>query len=87
MKIDKYYHLYGRKLGVIFEEILNPVRRGWWEEVKVMPEAYDIAGVKTWASMLRCSNCGFTTVAIEGGLAQYNYCPNCGARMEEKDEY
>lgn len=60
----------------------EPVRRGEWEEVEVMPEAYDIAGVKTWASRLRCSNCGFTTVAIEGGLAQYNYCPYCGAKME-----
>ncbi len=56
-------------------------KKGKWEEIEVIPEAYDIAGVKTWASKMRCNQCGFTTFAIEGKFAQYNYCPNCGAQM------
>ena len=55
--------------------------KGEWEEIEVIPEAYDIAGVKTWASKMRCNQCGFTTSAIEGRFAQYNFCPNCGADM------
>ena len=56
-------------------------KMGEWEEIEVIPQAYDIAGVKTWASKMRCNQCGFTTFAIEGKFAQYNYCPNCGAQM------
>lgn len=54
---------------------------GEWEEIEVIPEAYDIAGVKTWASKMRCNQCGFITFAIEGKFAQYDFCPNCGADM------
>lgn len=56
-------------------------KKGEWEEIEVIPEAYDIAGVKTWASMMRCNQCGFTTFAIEGHFAQYDFCPSCGADM------
>lgn len=55
--------------------------KGEWEEIDVIPKAYDIAGVKTWASKMRCNQCGFTTFAIEGHFAQYNFCPRCGADM------
>lgn len=62
--------------------IAQPERKkGEWEEIEVIPEAYDIAGVKTWASMMRCNQCGFTTFAIEGHFAQYDFCPSCGADM------
>lgn len=30
----------------------------------------------------QCSKCGFIHKFIDGHTAQYNYCPNCGARME-----
>lgn len=58
---------------------VQPRKKGKWEEIEVIPEAYDIAGVKTWASKMRCNQCGFTTFAIEGGFAQYYFCPNCGS--------
>lgn len=29
----------------------------------------------------RCSECGFS-----GGTGKWNFCPNCGARMEESEE-
>ena len=33
------------------------------------------------SSMVTCSVCG-----VVGWNRYYNYCPNCGAQMEEKDE-
>lgn len=58
--------------------------RGEWIEVEVFPESYNIEGVKTWSSEMQCDQCGFRHTAIEGHMAQYNFCPNCGARMEVK---
>ena len=45
--------------------------------------AYDLYGVKTWAVKYKCSKCGFVHRAIEAHMC-YNYCPMCGARMDEK---
>ena len=52
-----------------------------WEEIEIIQDAYDITGVKSWASKMMCLRCGFTTTAIEGHFAHYNFCPNCGAKM------
>jgi rubrerythrin len=62
---------------------VRPVVRGEWEETAIIPDAYDICGVITWASKIRCKKCGFTTYAIEGGFSQYNFCPSCGADNRE----
>lgn len=59
-------------------------KRGEWEEIEVIADAYDISGVKTWASKMKCDQCGFTTIAIEGRFSQYNFCPNCGADMRNE---
>lgn len=59
---------------------------GQWEEIRVMPEAYDITGEKTWASVMRCNKCGFEAFAIEGHFAQYHFCPNCGSDMRGGNE-
>lgn len=61
-------------------------RTGEWLEVEVLPEVYDIEGVKTWGSEMQCDQCGFRHTAIEGHMAQYNFCPNCGADMRENGE-
>lgn len=58
-------------------------KTGKWEEIRVMPEAYDITGEKTWASVMCCNKCGFEAFAIEGHFSQYHFCPNCGADMRE----
>ena len=55
---------------------------GEWIEVEVFPEVYDIEGVKTWGSEMQCDQCGFRHTAIEGHMAQYNFCPHCGAKMD-----
>lgn len=72
MKIDKYYHLYSKKLKVVFEEIPNPVRRGWWIE----------KDEDQWV----CSFCGARNCyAYVGHTLQDKYCPNCGAKMEGEE--
>lgn len=75
MKIDKYYHLYGRKSDVVFEEIPNPVRHGRWEVID--DTEFRVTG---WY----CSLCNYQ---ISDRYGKYNYCPNCGADMRgEQDE-
>lgn len=32
-----------------------------------------------------CSNCSFSHLFIGGHTAQYNFCPNCGASMRERE--
>lgn len=83
---DDCFKLSGKIRKKWADEIIKAVlaaqpeqKKGEWEEIEVIPEAYDIAGVKTWASKMRCNQCGFTTFAIEGRFAQYNFCPNCGS--------
>lgn len=63
---------------------LQEQKVGEWEEIKVISNAYDVAGVKTWVSLMGCNKCDFRTFAIEGHFAQYNYCPSCGAKMIER---
>lgn len=51
-----------------------------WVEVAVT-DGYDKDGIKTLISVMQCDQCGFIVNAVEGHMAQYNYCPNCGADM------
>ena len=55
-------------------------KKGKWVEVAVT-DGYDKDGIKTWISVMQCDQCGFIVNAVEGHMAQYNYCPNCGADM------
>lgn len=59
----------------------EPVKHGRWIKLETC-EAYDIAGVKTWALKVRCSECGFVHKAIEAH-GYYDYCPKCGTKMNE----
>lgn len=54
---------------------------GEWVEVVKRTEQYDKEGRKSWAVIYQCPNCGFVLNAIENHITQYNYCPNCGAKM------
>ena len=56
---------------------------GKWEIIqKHRKDTYDISGVKTWATVARCSACGFTHHFIENHMC-YSFCPSCGTKMEE----
>ena len=59
-------------LGMIYEmpaADVSPVRHGRWlqKKHKIFGNAYDYV----------CSECG-----CDYALAEYNYCPNCGAKMD-----
>lgn len=58
-----------------------PVRHGMWVDVDRM-QMHDLHGVLTWGNSFKCTECQFKTFAVEGHMAQYRYCPNCGARMD-----
>lgn len=51
------------------------VHRGKWI-VQKSPDRYH-------AGLMKCSVCGYDDVVETD---EYNYCPNCGAKMEENDE-
>ena len=59
---------------------------GHWITKEGKEQGYDIAGVKTWYKQIMCSECGFIKIAIEGHTKQYNFCPNCGTKMQEVEE-
>lgn len=50
------------------------VRHGRWIEYTkvIIPEPYN-----KWEQAWKCSECGF-----DDGFVAYNYCPNCGAKMD-----
>ena len=68
-------------LKVIDNYGYNYPTKGEWVEVVKRTEQYDREGRKSWAVIYQCPNCGFVLNAIENHTAQYNYCPNCGAKM------
>lgn len=83
MNIDKYFHLYGRKDDVVFEEIPAPEQRktGKWIERKHGYWSFvnDKGERDGWIPSYECSECG------SGGWRNpevMNFCPNCGAKME-----
>lgn len=52
----------------------EPVVHGCWIEYTkvIIPEPYN-----KWEQAWKCSECGF-----DDGFVAYNFCPNCGARMD-----
>ena len=75
---------YAEALDQIIELLsvdVAPVRHGMWVDVDRM-QMHDLHGVLTWGNSFMCTECNFKTFAVEGHMSQYNYCPNCGARMD-----
>ena len=56
-----------------------PVRHGKWTEVQKENIWGDIIPV------FECSLCGKYTFGTKGITEKSNYCPNCGARMNEEE--
>lgn len=62
-----------------------PVRRGRWEEVDwVEPDGHGFGTIRTPKAGLQCSQC--SNVFKKELLWKENYCPNCGARMDGKED-
>ena len=78
MKIDKWYHLYGRKDDIVFEEVEKPERKSgeWVPQDHNKRTGYVTTTVYYYP---KCSECGHT------GNYGMNFCPNCGAKMENAE--
>ena len=75
---------YGIELKKIPSADVAPVRHGRWIVGDSLP-MHDIAGNLSWGNWYTCNQCEFKTYAIERHITQYNYCPNCGARMDGEE--
>lgn len=60
-----------------------PVRRAEWVE-EIEPNVVTVSGrdVHLW----RCSACGFSWANKHDVMSYYKYCPNCGAKMDAKED-
>jgi hypothetical protein len=68
-------HRYSKVIKDTVAEIRQELKTGHWVGIDEYPhEDYE------------CDNCGFIHTFIDGHTAQYNYCPNCGAKMVEPQE-
>lgn len=58
-----------------------PVVRGWWEHVDSSYWRWTPSGgVPVSHVTYRCGRCG------RGTVVKTSYCPNCGAKMDEKED-
>lgn len=57
---------------------VEPVKHGHWVEVQRIHETDHTA-------ICECSLCG-DTVWVYDGQRAWNYCPNCGAKMDEVED-
>ena len=61
------------------------VRHGQWEQVEVVHDRKD-AKIQDW-QQAKCSVCGrWQTTPFMYYLKLDNYCPHCGAKMDEEEE-
>ena len=69
---------------------IEPKRGEWIEinkEVISIPIKWSEADKRKpiYKVKFRCSECGFQKSFIDWHTAQYNFCPNCGADMRERE--
>jgi len=76
---------YEEALCMAIKALEQEPKTGHWVRHTKIENVYDIKGVKTWGIKCQCDKCDFTTIVIED-FGYYNYCPNCGARMESEDK-
>ena len=66
-----------------FEKILDDRRKkAFWELI----ESYTDVNLDVHKDRCRCTYCGFVHEFIDYHFGQYNYCPGCGAVMDEVKE-
>lgn len=59
-----------------------PIRHGRWM-VSGTIKMFDQMGEIADCNYYTCTCCGFKKLIFDGHDSQYNYCPNCGAKMDE----
>lgn len=75
-----------QKFFVGFDGKITPLpiqKHGYWVPIK-SPTGVEYGGIKEYTVReVMCSECGFTD---DVSACIYTYCPECGAKMEGKDE-
>ena len=67
-------------------ESLGKTVCGEWEECEIVQERGDEPIIDEWQSA-RCSVCGkYHTTPYMYYFDHFNYCPNCGAKMERRED-
>lgn len=75
----------------------NHINHQIWQEIKDLPSVKQEPKTGHWINrhiianktfdMIVCSECGEEfSFDAETGISEYNYCPNCGAKMVEPQE-
>lgn len=72
------YDILCKELDRVPAADVAPVVHGRWIEYTkvIIPEPYN-----KWEQAWKCSECGFND-----GFVAYNFCPNCGARMDGEND-
>lgn len=77
MKIDKWFHLYGRKDDIVFEEVPFEKLPSAQQKGKWLDRTDDGRIVYPWWASCECSQCE------NEGYKAWEFCPNCGADMRD----
>lgn len=77
-QVNELVHLRTQKLIFAMPTIeVEPVRHGRWEEISSVKNIGECN-----IPISKCSCCGLSYCDILNNNELYNYCPNCGARMD-----
>lgn len=72
-----------REIGAL--RCLKAVKKITPEDVVRQVHGYNADG--EWSSLFECSVCGWSCYdTYAGDTTEYNYCPNCGAKMDLNKE-
>lgn len=90
-----FYDLSGEKIpadklanafDMAIEALSADAKQGEWEDKEVFNDTDDDHIVEEWQSA-RCSVCGkYHTTPYMYYFDNFNFCPNCGARMKGGDD-
>lgn len=74
----------GKKTTTVAIRIMHDIKAIPAADVVKVRHAKDVSEQYTEQHCeFMCSICGGWIGVIEGGLCDFNYCPNCGAKMED----
>lgn len=75
----KDWCLHGNEIEKLIADAptVDPIKHGHWIEVQRIHE-------KDHTAICECSLCG-DTVWVYDGQRAWNYCPRCGAKMDERE--
>lgn len=76
-------------IGAGVQATINEIKKFPLEDAKPVIHAHWLTSMekfeKNWFAMDRCSNCSWLKpILVEGAEISFNYCPNCGAKIDEE---